>query len=279
MYKLHVKNNGLDTTIFNPNCSSENLMSSAREQKQNKKNAYPDEYDNLPDSSFPYFDNYTGPYWSDGKFQSSVNNGQSKPLSKLDWHSRDHDACFADGKDIAYCDDVYYNNTRDLDLRGRLIGIIPKLAHGGFSIFGQSGRVGGVADKMTRPTPAQSAGGHPSGPTSYSGVPTDSLKPIGGVYDGIGLVAKPSMPNSFPKHPDFGESTLLQTTYAPETQEPKVIDRQELSENPLNLNPTRDDQVGYTYESKGRYNSQKTWQKPRKHKNQRKRRNKRKNKK
>lgn len=260
-----------------------NLRREAEKQKQNKNDAYSEEYQALPDSSFPYFDNYTGPYWSDGKFQASVANGKSKPVSKLDWHSREHDSCFARGKDIYDCDEIYYQNTRGLDLRGRLVGIIPKLFHGGFFTNKKSGREGGVGDKMTQPTPAQSAGGQPYNTGSRDPVPVGSLRPIGGTYSGIGLDTINRVPNSFPG--GSGGGSDIGIVYEPKFNEPPIIDGgfevdQAISHPPL-YEPNQQPVVGgYLYESKGRLNSQKTWQKPRKHKrsknkNKNKRRNKR----
>lgn len=50
-----------------------------------------DEDDSLPDWTWPYTDCFTGPYWSDGKFQASVANGDCVPKSKLDRCSKKHD--------------------------------------------------------------------------------------------------------------------------------------------------------------------------------------------
>jgi len=46
--------------------------------------------------------NYTGPYWSDGKIQSSVEFGETDPLSELDALSRLHDTAYAHYSDRAH---------------------------------------------------------------------------------------------------------------------------------------------------------------------------------
>jgi len=52
--------------------------------------------DELPNWRLPYFgDNYTGAYWSDGKFQRSVARGRKKPRSKVDVASQKHDRAIA----------------------------------------------------------------------------------------------------------------------------------------------------------------------------------------
>lgn len=54
----------------------------------------------LPDWTLPYFsENYTGPWLSDGRIQESVAHGKSKPKSKLDALSREHDTAYAVHKD------------------------------------------------------------------------------------------------------------------------------------------------------------------------------------
>lgn len=83
--------------------------------------------DNLPDWSF--HDNYTGPYWSDGKFQKSTSKGKSKPASKLDKLSKTHDASYDlcgsyDCLDDA--DQLYYEDSRNLSFVPRMIGYLPK---------------------------------------------------------------------------------------------------------------------------------------------------------
>lgn len=47
-------------------------------------------------------ENYTGPYWSDGKLQSSVEFGKSAPLSALDAESRLHDSAYAHYNDVSH---------------------------------------------------------------------------------------------------------------------------------------------------------------------------------
>lgn len=70
-------------------------------------------------------DNYTGPYWSDGKFQSSVEFGESEPLDALDEASRLHDSAYAHYKDEQHrraADLIYYNSTKDLGIKGAAAG-------------------------------------------------------------------------------------------------------------------------------------------------------------
>lgn len=60
--------------------------------------------------------NYTGPYISDGKFQTSVEFGKSKPLNRLDAFSRYHDSAFAHYKDYGHrtaANSIYYDQTRN----------------------------------------------------------------------------------------------------------------------------------------------------------------------
>lgn len=45
------------------------------------------------------FGNYTGPYWSDGKYQESVEFGESEPVDALDALSRYHDTAYAHWSD------------------------------------------------------------------------------------------------------------------------------------------------------------------------------------
>lgn len=63
-------------------------------------------------------DNYTGPYWSDGKLQESVAFGSSKPLSDLDRASRLHDSAYARFKDERHrlaADSIYQESLRRID--------------------------------------------------------------------------------------------------------------------------------------------------------------------
>jgi hypothetical protein len=58
-----------------------------------------------------YVGNYTGPYWSNGKVQESVEWGDSAPQSELDRLSRQHDSAYAKFKDDAHREaaDMIYN--------------------------------------------------------------------------------------------------------------------------------------------------------------------------
>lgn len=60
---------------------------------------------------------YTGPYWSDGKLQSSVEFGKTPPGSALDAESRLHDSAYAHYQDLQHrmaADEIYEMNTRNL---------------------------------------------------------------------------------------------------------------------------------------------------------------------
>ena len=46
--------------------------------------------------------NYVGPYWSDGKLQSSVEWGTANPIDELDNLARQHDAAYAHWTDRAH---------------------------------------------------------------------------------------------------------------------------------------------------------------------------------
>lgn len=83
------------------------------------------EYNELPDSSVPFTDNYTGPYRSDGQWQASVPFGKSNPQSKLDALSRLHDTAYATYSDYGHrtAADSLYKKESD-----KLVGLFPKLA-------------------------------------------------------------------------------------------------------------------------------------------------------
>lgn len=62
-------------------------------------------------------DNYTFPYWSDGKIQESVEFGRKAPLSALDVQSRLHDSAYAHYKDLVHrmaADSIYSANVEKL---------------------------------------------------------------------------------------------------------------------------------------------------------------------
>lgn len=69
--------------------------------------------------------NYTGPYWSDGKIQESVEFGESEAKNALDELSRLHDTAYAhykDEKHRAAADEIYYEEAK------KLTGKFPQLA-------------------------------------------------------------------------------------------------------------------------------------------------------
>lgn len=84
--------------------------------------------DELPEWTVPFTDCYTGPNWSDGKWQGSTARGTCKPKSRLDELSRVHDASFALCTDLDCldrADELYYQNSRDMSLVPRAIGAMP----------------------------------------------------------------------------------------------------------------------------------------------------------
>ncbi len=72
-----------------------------------------------------YFGNYTGPFWSDGKIQPSVEWGEAETKNALDELSRQHDSAYAHFKDEAHreaADIIYQREAK------KLIGRFPHLA-------------------------------------------------------------------------------------------------------------------------------------------------------
>lgn len=72
-----------------------------------------------------YSGNYTGPYWSDGKFQESVAFGESDPKSELDALARLHDTAYATYKDRGHreaADEIFNREAK------KLVGKFPHLA-------------------------------------------------------------------------------------------------------------------------------------------------------
>lgn len=71
--------------------------------------------------------NYCGPYWSDGKFQPSVENGSNAPVSDLDAACQRHDAAYARAKtrkDLDVADTKFYHEAGATGLKGKLYGHI-----------------------------------------------------------------------------------------------------------------------------------------------------------
>lgn len=67
-----------------------------------------------------YTGNYTGPHWSDGKFQESVEWGDANPQSELDYLSRQHDSAYAKFKDDKHreaADKIYHDQAMKLKER------------------------------------------------------------------------------------------------------------------------------------------------------------------
>lgn len=87
----------------------------------------------LPDYSLPYVsENYTGPYLSNGKYQSSVAFGEAEPKSKLDALSRLHDTAYATFADYGHrtaADSIFNEEAKKLE------SLFPQLA-GGVVLYG-----------------------------------------------------------------------------------------------------------------------------------------------
>jgi len=92
----------------------------------------------MSDWSFPYFDGYTGPWYSDGRFQPSVANGKFKPKGRLAELSRDHDTAYYFSKgnfaDNDKADREYFRRTQTENWKNfgfvpRLIGTLPLRYH------------------------------------------------------------------------------------------------------------------------------------------------------
>lgn len=81
----------------------------------------------------PYFDGYTGPYYSDGKLQASVAHGKRVPKSKLARYSRDHDTSYnlcRDNSCLNAADELYRERTSTMSFFPRIIGKLPQLWYG-----------------------------------------------------------------------------------------------------------------------------------------------------
>lgn len=86
--------------------------------------------DELPEWNWPFVDHYTGPYWSDGKFQTSVEKGERRPSSKLDRLSKRHDnqyySCGSNLDCLDDADELYYQASRGMSIVPRVVGLMPK---------------------------------------------------------------------------------------------------------------------------------------------------------
>jgi len=87
--------------------------------------------DALPEYGIPFLeDKYTGPYWSDGKIQSSVSNGTNQPKSQLEALSKRHDEAYHDATGISDRFDAdwdYFQSTRDMGIVPQVVGAVPLL--------------------------------------------------------------------------------------------------------------------------------------------------------
>lgn len=100
-------------------------------------------------------DNYTGPYWSDGKLQSSVIFGDAMPLSNLDAQSRLHDTAYATyGKDDwqhrTAADYVYYQRVKNLGVVGEVAG--NAVLYGNQLLRSGSQLVGSISNPVNLPS-------------------------------------------------------------------------------------------------------------------------------
>jgi len=80
----------------------------------------------------PYFDGYTGPFYSAGKIQGSTTKNPVKPRGRLGHLSREHDFCYATADscdDLDRADKIYYEKSRGMSLIPRSIGAIPLYAN------------------------------------------------------------------------------------------------------------------------------------------------------
>nr|UHS71943.1 MAG: hypothetical protein 2 [Luteoviridae sp.] len=77
-----------------------------------------------------YLGEYTGPYWSNGEIQESVEWGEKSPQSQLDFLSRQHDSAYAHYKDARHreaADLLYMREAKKLagkfpEIAGNLVG-------------------------------------------------------------------------------------------------------------------------------------------------------------
>jgi len=164
--------------------------------------------------------NYCGPYYSDGKIQSSVAYGSSEPVSKLDAACQRHDHAYAVSQgdyDKAVADTIFLQETKDLGFRGKLYG---NLVYYGNKVFRSKKHYMGNAlapvlfpdqfqkggPTVKRELPKESApnirvaqpdnpvighdvipgtvpdGGDYDAPTVYAGNPTTDLNNSAGIY-------------------------------------------------------------------------------------------------
>lgn len=72
-----------------------------------------------------YLPNYTGPYISDGKFQTSVRFGNAVPKDRLDKLSRLHDTAFKEFSDYGHrtaANSLYHNDAKSGDTMSQIAG-------------------------------------------------------------------------------------------------------------------------------------------------------------
>lgn len=100
-------------------------------------------------------ENYIGPYWSDGKWQESVEFGDANPMSQVDAASRLHDSAYAHYKDEKHriaADQIYSETLKKL--KEKYSGLADVPLYGNYtknrvkefgSNFAEGFKVGGLA--------------------------------------------------------------------------------------------------------------------------------------
>ncbi len=119
-----------------------------------------------------YTGNYTGPYWSNGKVQESVEWGDADPQSELDYLSRQHDSAYAKFKDEKHraAADLIYNREAQ-----KLKEKFPSLA-GNLVLYGN------YAARKAKETLSNARFGVPGLVYTAAGNIVDSMKMINGTY-------------------------------------------------------------------------------------------------
>lgn len=105
---------------------------------------------------------YCGPYWSDGRWQTSVV-GQAEGENDLDSRCRDHDAAYATGQDLQVADKLFANAAWQLGPTGKLMATAVSLQRGVRAIDQY------ISKTMTKDTkPKNLRGSTPAQPKSKS---------------------------------------------------------------------------------------------------------------
>jgi len=113
--------------------------------------------------------NYCGPYWSDGKFQSSTSRGSRIPVNKLDLTCQIHDASYAlangDSQLLNQADDLFFESNFGDSLKSSSYAIIVKygnrLIRTNLLLPFTSALVGGIINASNLPKSSQRFRGTP----------------------------------------------------------------------------------------------------------------------